>query len=128
MRTPVHRSFGLTNSFETVGHIKRKTAFSEQIQFSPLIIVNHLCIEATIASEPADGTKEIEKALVIPEKASSFRIHPDKICQDQCFYCGGRFGLFDTPCHVAQIKSLERQKKILDSTFNAEPKSFPFRS
>ncbi|XP_037036625.1 uncharacterized protein LOC119074551 isoform X2 [Bradysia coprophila] len=71
--------------------------------------------EATVASEPADGTKEIEKALVIPEKASSFRIHPDKICQDQCFYCGGRFGLFDTPCHVAQIKSLERQKKILDN-------------
>lgn len=75
--------------------------------------------EATIASEPADGTKEIEKALVIPEKASSFRIHPDKICQDQCFYCGGRFGLFDTPCHVAQIKSLERQKKILDSKLSA---------
>lgn len=77
-------------------------------------------IEATIASEPADGTKEIEKALVIPEKASSFRIHPDKICQDQCFYCGGRFGLFDTPCHVAQIKSLERQKKILDSALNVK--------
>lgn len=78
-----------------------------------------ITLEANIAPELADGTKEIiEKALVIPEKASSFRIHPDKICQDQCFYCGGRFGLFDTPCHVAQIKSLERQKKILDSTFN----------
>lgn len=92
--------------------------------------------EATVASEPADGTKEIEKALVIPEKASSFRIHPDKICQDQCFYCGGRFGLFDTPCHVAQIKSLERQKKILDSKWtHAEEwragemiNNFPFSS
>lgn len=60
-------------------------------------------------------SKEVEKALVIPEKASSFRYHPDKLCQDQCFYCGGKFGLFDTPCHVAQIKSLERQKKILES-------------
>lgn len=53
--------------------------------------------------------------MVIPEKASSFRYHPEKLCEDQCFYCGGKFGLFDTPCHVAQIKSAERQKKILDS-------------
>lgn len=69
-------------------------------------------------SEPIEAitaVKEKEKALVVPEKASSFRIHPDKLCQDQCFYCGGKFGLFDTPCHVASIKSLERQKKILES-------------
>lgn len=59
--------------------------------------------------------KEKDDEIVIPEKASSFRIHPGKLCQDQCFYCGGKFGLFDTPCHVAQIKSMDRQKKILDS-------------
>lgn len=53
--------------------------------------------------------------MVIPEKAASFSIHPDRLCQDQCFYCGGKFGLFDTPLHIAQIKSAERQKKILDS-------------
>ena len=60
------------------------------------------------------AAKEHEKLLVIPEKASSFRYHPEKICEDQCFYCGGKFGLFDTPCHIAQIKSAERQKKILE--------------
>lgn len=73
---------------------------------------------ATIASAT---TADPIKALVIPEKASSFRIHPGKLCQDQCFYCGGKFGLFDTPCHVAQIKSLERQKNILDSMFFKMP-------
>lgn len=57
----------------------------------------------------------MEKDLVIPEKASSFSIHPGRLCQDQCFYCGGKFGLFDTPLHIAQIKTQERQKKILDS-------------
>lgn len=95
--------------------IHRRSANFPSTMTSPSHDRNCCYAEATVASEPADGTKEIEKALVIPEKASSFRIHPDKICQDQCFYCGGRFGLFDTPCHVAQIKSLERQKKILDS-------------
>lgn len=67
--------------------------------------------------EEAASGKDTEAALVIPEKASSFRYHPGKLCQDQCFYCGGKFGLFDTPCHVAQIKSEERQKKILESEF-----------
>ncbi|XP_031626673.1 LOW QUALITY PROTEIN: uncharacterized protein LOC116342968 [Contarinia nasturtii] len=77
----------------------------------------------TIQQQDIDGidqeadeaaAKEHEKLLVIPEKASSFRYHPEKICEDQCFYCGGKFGLFDTPCHIAQIKSAERQKKILE--------------
>ncbi|XP_052742300.1 uncharacterized protein LOC112052576 [Bicyclus anynana] len=53
--------------------------------------------------------------LVIPEKASSFSIHPGRLCMDQCFYCGGKFGLFDTPCHIAQMKSGERQRKVLDN-------------
>ncbi|OWR50819.1 hypothetical protein KGM_210002 [Danaus plexippus plexippus] len=53
--------------------------------------------------------------LVIPEKASSFSIHPGRLCMDQCFYCGGKFGLFDTPCHIAQMKSSERQRKVLDN-------------
>jgi hypothetical protein len=59
--------------------------------------------------------KELEQSLVIPEKASSFKVHPERICKDQCFYCGGKFGLYDTPCHIAQIKSTERQDKILKS-------------
>ncbi|XP_044749946.1 uncharacterized protein LOC123310514 isoform X2 [Coccinella septempunctata] len=53
------------------------------------------------------------KALVIPEKASSFSIHPERLCKDECSFCYGKFGLFDTPCHIAQIKTLERQEKIL---------------
>jgi hypothetical protein len=53
------------------------------------------------------------KALVIPEKASSFSIHPGRVCKDECCYCYGKFGLFDTPCHIAQMKSVERQNKIL---------------
>ncbi|XP_055635292.1 uncharacterized protein LOC129775075 [Toxorhynchites rutilus septentrionalis] len=55
----------------------------------------------------------VQKALVIPEKASSFNVHPERLCQDQCFYCGGKFGLYDTPCHIAGMKSTERQQKIL---------------
>ncbi|XP_013136135.1 PREDICTED: uncharacterized protein LOC106101445 [Papilio polytes] len=67
--------------------------------------------EAIPEPEPAKDTPN----LVIPEKASSFSIHPDRLCLDQCFYCGGKFGLFDTPCHIAQMKSTERQRKVLDN-------------
>ncbi|XP_052748698.1 uncharacterized protein LOC113513024 isoform X2 [Galleria mellonella] len=63
--------------------------------------------------EPVEAKETLN--LVIPEKASSFSIHPGRLCQDQCFYCGGKFGLFDTPCHIAQMKSSERQKKVLDN-------------
>lgn len=55
------------------------------------------------------------KVLVIPEKASSFSIHPDRLCKDECSHCFGKFGLFDTPCHIAQIKAVEKQDKILES-------------
>ncbi|XP_050685714.1 uncharacterized protein LOC126980169 isoform X2 [Leptidea sinapis] len=71
------------------------------------------------ASDDAESVPEPEPKetlkLVIPEKASSFSIHPGRLCMDQCFYCGGKFGLFDTPCHIAQMKSGERQKKVLDN-------------
>lgn len=62
----------------------------------------------TAATEDGAG-----KNLVIPEKASSFSIHPGRLCKDECSYCFGKFGLFDTPCHIAQMKSVERQDKIL---------------
>ncbi|KRT81278.1 hypothetical protein AMK59_5876, partial [Oryctes borbonicus] len=62
----------------------------------------------TAATEDGAG-----KSLVIPEKASSFSIHPGRLCKDECSYCFGKFGLFDTPCHIAQMKSVERQDKIL---------------
>ncbi|XP_028133644.2 uncharacterized protein LOC114328850 isoform X2 [Diabrotica virgifera virgifera] len=77
------------------------------------------------SSDTADGSSEHTsdgetttqdgtiKALVIPEKASSFSIHPGRLCKDECSYCFGKFGLFDTPCHIAQMKSVDRQNKIL---------------
>lgn len=72
--------------------------------------------EHTSDGDTADGpTEGITKTLVIPEKASSFSIHPERLCKDECSYCFGKFGLFDTPCHIAQMKSVERQNKILAS-------------
>lgn len=59
--------------------------------------------------------KDDKEKILIPEKASSFKFHPGRLCEDQCFYCSGKFGLYDTPCHVGQIKSMERQQKILAS-------------
>lgn len=51
--------------------------------------------------------------LVIPEKSASFSIHPGRLCSDVCSYCFGKFGSLDTPCHIAQLKSSERQQKVL---------------
>ncbi|CAG2055113.1 unnamed protein product, partial [Timema podura] len=56
--------------------------------------------------------------LVIPEKSSSFSIHPGRLCSDVCSYCFGKFGSLDTPCHIAQLKGIERQQKILGGQFN----------
>ncbi|CAH1183261.1 unnamed protein product [Ceutorhynchus assimilis] len=70
--------------------------------------------EHTSDSEQANQDKsQPEKSLIVPEKASSFSIHPGRLCKDECSYCFGEFGLFDTPCHIAQIKSVDRQNKIL---------------
>ena len=52
-------------------------------------------------------------SLVVPEKSSSFSIHPNRLCSDVCKYCFGKFGSLDTPCHVGQMKNPERQRKIL---------------
>ena len=48
--------------------------------------------------------------IMVPEKASSFNIHPERTCSDCCFYCRQKFGLFDTPLHISQMKSLDIQK------------------
>lgn len=53
------------------------------------------------------------KSLVIPEKASSFSIHPGRMCSDVCTYCFGKFGLLDTPCHIAQLKDAHKRRNIL---------------
>jgi hypothetical protein len=43
--------------------------------------------------------------MVVPEKASSFNIHPERCCSDMCHYCGLKFGMLDTPLHVSQLKT-----------------------
>ncbi|KOC62316.1 hypothetical protein WH47_04074 [Habropoda laboriosa] len=61
-----------------------------------------------------DTTSKDRQSLVIPEKSSSFSIHPGRLCADVCCYCFGKFGSLDTPMHLAQMKSDERRKKILN--------------
>lgn len=74
---------------------------------------------------PGVSTKKDDKEkILIPEKASSFKFHPGRLCEDQCYYCSGKFGLYDTPCHVGQIKSLERQQKILASKLSSITKVY----
>ena len=51
---------------------------------------------------------------MVPEKASSFNIHPERTCSDCCFYCRQKFGLFDTPLHISQMKSLEHQNFAIE--------------
>ena len=53
---------------------------------------------------------------VVPEKASSFNIHPARNCADTCFYCGLKFGMLDTPLHVAQLKTEEKQAFAIEFT------------
>ncbi|KAK0094247.1 hypothetical protein PV326_011436 [Microctonus aethiopoides] len=61
-----------------------------------------------------DNEEKLSKCpLIIPEKSSSFSIHPGRLCADVCCYCFGKFGSLDTPMHLAQMKSDERRKKIL---------------
>ncbi|XP_076648171.1 enhanced adult sensory threshold isoform X3 [Halictus rubicundus] len=61
-----------------------------------------------------DVAPKDRQSLVIPEKSSSFSIHPGRLCADVCCYCFGKFGSLDTPMHLAQMKSDERRKKILN--------------
>ncbi len=48
--------------------------------------------------------------MVVPEKASSYNIHPERCCSDVCHYCGMKFGILDTPLHVSQLKTAEVQR------------------
>uniref|UniRef100_T1HUE1 Uncharacterized protein n=1 Tax=Rhodnius prolixus TaxID=13249 RepID=T1HUE1_RHOPR len=77
--------------------------------------------ESEVNGDESKGNKESN--LIIPEKSSSFSIHPGRLCSDVCSYCFGKFGSLDTPCHVAQIKGEERQKKILQNEPHLTPES-----
>ncbi|EDO64219.2 AGAP002715-PA [Anopheles gambiae str. PEST] len=86
-------------------------------RFEPVEHTRRNGVNLTEAVGESVSSKEVsQKSLVIPEKASSFNVHPERLCRDQCSYCGGKFGLYDTPCHVAAIKSTERQQRILLAT------------
>ncbi len=52
--------------------------------------------------------------MVVPEKASSFNIHPERCCSDTCHYCATRFGSLDTPLHVSQLKTSEVQRFAME--------------
>ncbi|KAL1455168.1 hypothetical protein WDU94_009280 [Cyamophila willieti] len=71
----------------------------------------------------ADSEKPTRKKIVIPEKSSSFQIHPKRFCDDVCMYCRTKFGTLDTPCHIAQLKSVELQNQVIKSGTNLEPDS-----
>ncbi|XP_058795532.1 uncharacterized protein LOC131666693 isoform X2 [Phymastichus coffea] len=71
--------------------------------------------DSTSDDENEDSTVKDRQSLVIPEKSSSFSIHPGRLCADNCCYCHGKFGSLDTPMHLAQMKSDERRKKILEN-------------
>ena len=61
------------------------------------------------------------RMMVVPEKASSFGIHPTRLCYDICQYCNNKFGMFDTPMHVSQLKTVELQKYAVNfAKFNAD--------
>ena len=53
---------------------------------------------------------------MVPEKASSFKIHPERTCADCCFYCNLKFGMLDTPLHIAQLKTVEKQEFAMEFT------------
>ncbi|CAD6228118.1 GSCOCG00006361001-RA-CDS [Cotesia congregata] len=65
--------------------------------------------------EHEDISVKTRPRLIIPEKYSSFSIHPGRPCADVCCYCFGKFGSLDTPMHLAQLKSDERREKILSA-------------
>jgi len=69
-------------------------------------------------SQKSMDDKTLVKAFstVVPEKASSFKIHPERTCGDCCFYCSLKFGMLDTPLHIKQLKTNEKQEFAMEFT------------
>ncbi|CAH1637022.1 unnamed protein product [Spodoptera littoralis] len=96
----------------TTKHLPKVRKFDDQHEMQLDIYA------ATANKENNEETKAVRvepKLLVIPEKTSSFSIHSGQQCKDQCSYCKTKFRLFDKPCHIAQIKKPEIQKKVLNN-------------
>jgi hypothetical protein len=75
-----------------------------------------MLMSATFFSPPHRGHKGGKKReeVVIPEKTAASNVHPGRPCEDVCCYCHNKFGLFDTPLHVSQLKGgAEKQSAVL---------------
>ncbi|XP_065347528.1 inner centromere protein B isoform X1 [Cloeon dipterum] len=69
-----------------------------------------LDIEAELGQK---GPKKRDE-VVIPEKTAASNVHPGRPCEDVCCYCHNKFGLYDTPLHVSQLKGgSEKQSAVL---------------
>ncbi|XP_014237761.1 uncharacterized protein LOC106659633 isoform X3 [Trichogramma pretiosum] len=66
----------------------------------------------TLDDGRANSPIKDRQSLVIPEKASSFSIHPGQLCKDDCAFCRGKFGSLDTPMHLGSEKLAEECKKL----------------
>lgn len=77
-------------------------------------IFSFFCLLKYTDEDNEESQSKDRQSLVIPEKSSSFSIHPGRCCGDVCCYCFGKFGSLDTPMHLAQMKSDERRQKILN--------------
>ncbi|XP_050438896.1 uncharacterized protein LOC126844626 [Adelges cooleyi] len=67
------------------------------------------------SSDKNDNPKHTAVPILIPERTSGSSFHPGRTCMHKCSYCHGKFGLLDTPCHIAQIKSSEKQIACLEN-------------
>lgn len=55
------------------------------------------------------------RPVLVPERTSGSSFHPERTCKLKCGNCHGKFGLLDTPYHLAQIKNIEKQRACLES-------------
>ncbi|XP_011505221.1 PREDICTED: uncharacterized protein LOC105368027 isoform X2 [Ceratosolen solmsi marchali] len=98
--------YTIQKEFGSSGLVDSSSGANRKLPTNP----RHSCDE-----DNDDAPLKDRQSLVIPEKSSSFSIHPGRLCADNCCYCHGKFGSLDTPMHLAQMKSDERRKKILEN-------------
>ena len=106
--TNIHDSkFNTAKSITYQGHKQSKYVFVEKSE-------GLSTTKMKINPKNVIPSKICDSKFMVPKKASLLDIHPEKTCSDCCFFCWQKFGLFDTPLHISQIKSLEIQKFATD--------------
>ena len=106
--TNIHDSkFNTAKSISHQGHKQSKNVLVEKSE-------GMTSTKRKTNSKNVIPSKICDSKFMVPKKASLFDIHPEKTCSDCCFFCWQKFGLFDTPLHISQIKSLEIQKFAAD--------------